>query len=589
MTQMRNLLALQEAVWVGLMVYALQCVLLGWRLRRDPLILALGVSLLLLGLMAGTDVCISYPATLDGNRGHIDVDFWNLAYNFLACAYLTFAMVYTRQSTGRPARWAVLANTVAFSVFAILFIVDIRYPGALMLETDLKGGYRTSFLYDFVFAPAGVVSFVTVIVATWKKARESAGRERRAARFLIAGYLAVLAGGLADLFVTILNIEVLTISFVTPGVMALGMIAALVMADRFLGLYEERRDCIVRLARAREDLETERPLKAIGSSAAMVSHEVKNYLSIIKGNVRMASARGLGGGRVPLDRIDRARASLESLTVAILAYSRSHRVNPATWEGVGWFLMSHRMRLHPDRHGDIRFGPLVPGDDARLDSEPFLEAMSLLARNAFEAGASRLDIRIRRLPGKVLLVLTDDGAGCRPEDAVKIPLPFYTTRKQEGAHGLGAAIAKGIITGHGGSISFLARRADKDAGAAGLEVNIVLPAASPYLPGGEILILTRDAGLGKHLAQACANLGRTARLMVGAGDQAALDPALEPELILAEAEGATLEAAKRLWPRCPCMRLDPGVLTADPRAGWEGDAAVGENVLAGWLGNARLP
>ena len=52
---------------------------------------------------------------------------------------------------------------------------------------------------------------------------------------------------------------------------------------------------------------------------------------------------------------------------------------------------------------------------------------------------------------RIRVAISDSGAGISPENLEKIFEPFFTT-KQEGT-GLGLAVARQIITGHGGNIA----------------------------------------------------------------------------------------------------------------------------------------
>jgi PAS domain S-box-containing protein len=56
--------------------------------------------------------------------------------------------------------------------------------------------------------------------------------------------------------------------------------------------------------------------------------------------------------------------------------------------------------------------------------------------------------------GRVIITVTDEGAGISPENMKHIMTPFFTTKRDCGGTGLGLAISYNIIKDHGGDLSF---------------------------------------------------------------------------------------------------------------------------------------
>jgi PAS domain S-box-containing protein len=56
--------------------------------------------------------------------------------------------------------------------------------------------------------------------------------------------------------------------------------------------------------------------------------------------------------------------------------------------------------------------------------------------------------------GRVIITVTDEGAGISPENLKHIMTPFFTTKRDSGGTGLGLAISYNIIKDHGGELSF---------------------------------------------------------------------------------------------------------------------------------------
>jgi signal transduction histidine kinase len=93
-----------------------------------------------------------------------------------------------------------------------------------------------------------------------------------------------------------------------------------------------------------------------------------------------------------------------------------------------------------------------------------------------EQGCGTMRCGTTTLDGRPALVLriSDDGPGMKPEVCARVFEPFFTT-KQKGT-GLGMAITQRILSAHSGTIS---------AGAApegGAEIQLVIPLRSPRSP-----------------------------------------------------------------------------------------------------------
>ena len=75
-----------------------------------------------------------------------------------------------------------------------------------------------------------------------------------------------------------------------------------------------------------------------------------------------------------------------------------------------------------------------------------------LALAAREQGSRELRISTARDEREVLCVVDDTGPGMPPEVVARIFEPRFTTRGAVGAAGLGLAIARQVVTAHGGTI-----------------------------------------------------------------------------------------------------------------------------------------
>lgn len=94
--------------------------------------------------------------------------------------------------------------------------------------------------------------------------------------------------------------------------------------------------------------------------------------------------------------------------------------------------------------------PLIRGDDSQLR-----QALIALLMNSLDATSpgGRIEVATRReAEAGVVLSVTDNGAGIRPEHLDKIFNPFFTTKPVGQGTGLGLAMCHGIVASHSGDI-----------------------------------------------------------------------------------------------------------------------------------------
>jgi nitrogen fixation/metabolism regulation signal transduction histidine kinase len=110
--------------------------------------------------------------------------------------------------------------------------------------------------------------------------------------------------------------------------------------------------------------------------------------------------------------------------------------------------------------------PATPGWFDRVQLE---QALINLLKNAHEAGglASEVELAIWQAGSEQLIEVRDRGSGMSETVLAQALLPFYSTKRQ--GTGLGLALAREIVEGHGGRI----RLANREGG--GLCVTLILP------------------------------------------------------------------------------------------------------------------
>jgi two-component system, NtrC family, sensor kinase len=210
-------------------------------------------------------------------------------------------------------------------------------------------------------------------------------------------------------------------------------------------------------------------LASLGQLSASVAHEINNPVSGVL-NLSMLMQRILKDDGIPKERIPEFRKYLgqvigETTRVGrivsdLLAFSRRSKpqrsladLNKIIRSTLS--LVAHKMKLANVElvthfQEDL---PLIPCDSSQIQ-----QVALNLVMNATEAmhlkGSGRVEITTLMTPGKdaVLLAVTDNGEGIRPENLAKIFDPFFTTKPEGKGVGLGLAVLYGIVEAHGGEV-----------------------------------------------------------------------------------------------------------------------------------------
>ncbi|MEW6279520.1 MAG: ATP-binding protein [Candidatus Eremiobacterota bacterium] len=227
------------------------------------------------------------------------------------------------------------------------------------------------------------------------------------------------------------------------------------------------------LKKSRDIQKVSRRLKMLermqGMFLDLVSHELRTPLTLIRGYVHMLErALDRPDQRAALADCTRALASasarLERLVDQLLAFSEVRG-------GPGGLLLRelhlgeevHRVAgelsgLARQRRVDLKVS--VQGDPPALNADPdrVREALMHLVKNAilYSRDGGGVEVEVREAPEGCQVEIRDDGIGIPPEEVERVFAPFYqvaevTTRGGDGL-GLGLAIARSVVHGHGGRI-----------------------------------------------------------------------------------------------------------------------------------------
>ena len=230
--------------------------------------------------------------------------------------------------------------------------------------------------------------------------------------------------------------------------LAVSLLAALVLLGLCAVFWRISRNA----ERVSAQLEHDRQLKALGQMSAVLGHEIKNPLASLKGHIQLLLEKlpTEHAGRKGAERVLRETIRLEELSRQVLEFARTgavacESVDPAAVvraaiEDVG----SEGIELHT--HSAPAAWPL---DSARME-----EVLVNLLRNARDASPAEQPIDVALdVPADRHLVIEvrDRGEGLAPGEEERVFEPFYTRRVK--GTGLGLALARRIVEGHGGTIT----------------------------------------------------------------------------------------------------------------------------------------
>ena len=226
-------------------------------------------------------------------------------------------------------------------------------------------------------------------------------------------------------------------------------------------LYEDLRGSYAELARAQKELVDRERLAALGELSASIAHEVRNPLGVIFNSVgslrRLLKPRG--DVALLIDIVGEEADRLNRMVGDLLDYSRPVRpaleplpLRPLIQEA----LDAARQQIGAAAEGVKDVLTVAAGAETlRADGRLLRQALINLFLNAYQAmpRSGTLTVQASRAQGGVPLAeieIQDTGGGVPVEARQKIFQPFFTTKAM--GTGLGLAVVRRIIEGHGGTI-----------------------------------------------------------------------------------------------------------------------------------------
>jgi len=254
------------------------------------------------------------------------------------------------------------------------------------------------------------------------------------------------------------------------------------------------------LQHAQARLVDQERLAALGELSAVVAHEVRNPLGVIFNSV--GALRRLlqpeGDARLLLDMVAEEADRLDRMVDELLDFARPSAPEPQPEpleRVVDDALAVALSRPHhgpPSPPGGSLAPPATPVEVIRhyapamplvpLDARQARQVVVNLVTNALQAmpRGGRLVLRTRVEGEQAVLVLEDTGPGIPAEVQARIFEPFFTTRAA--GTGLGLAVVKRLLDGHGATIAFESRAGQGTA----VTVRFPLTAGEPVEMGRRI-------------------------------------------------------------------------------------------------------
>jgi two-component system, NtrC family, sensor histidine kinase HydH len=205
--------------------------------------------------------------------------------------------------------------------------------------------------------------------------------------------------------------------------------------------------------------EAEAQLRRLQSVGAKVAHELKNPLASIKGLCQLV-ARAPESERTQerLAVVSSEISRMETILNEYLSFSRPlEDLNPESFDVTA--LGKDVLNVLAGRADQAGVTLALEGNATQVQGDPrrLKEALINLVANAIEATPTggNVQLRVKNGGGTITLEVKDSGRGITPDDLERLGTSFFTTRPN--GTGLGVVLAQGVITQHGGSLSYASR------------------------------------------------------------------------------------------------------------------------------------
>jgi two-component system, NtrC family, sensor histidine kinase HydH len=219
-------------------------------------------------------------------------------------------------------------------------------------------------------------------------------------------------------------------------------------------MVEDKTRSLLALESEKSNLEK---LAAVGQTATVIVHEVRNPLATIEVGVTALLSRSTFNepDRKCLEVMAQAIDRLNLILKDLLNFGKPakfhripqdlHVVISQAVEQMSKHFESKRIRVH--------YALMENPSVCAIDSDRFLQVFANLFMNAIQAMPDGGILFIQTQPcegGKIRIGISDTGVGIKEEDRSRIFDPFFTTKS--GGTGLGLALVNSVVKGHDGTV-----------------------------------------------------------------------------------------------------------------------------------------
>lgn len=457
--------------WTAVTIFSVVlAAFLYWR-QRARQYLAFGV------LGAGSASYTAAAALFYGATSGAEAALWTEVMFTVGAVAFIGVCLFAHELFGRPS-----ARAVRFLIGAAMIGVPLTIAGALVdpgravdcsIEwVDLsphRAAGVTPLFYAYTAFGLGALLYVVVQILR----ADSAPRSGR--RLLAVALLAPGLGWVHDSLLRLLHIEA---PFWSEHAFFLtSLLISYLLLDRFIhtatALEERTEELALRydeLRRVEEELVRKEQLAAVGELSAVIAHEVRNPLAVLRNAVAALRKSDLGDeDRLTLlEVLDEETNRLNRLVRDLLVYARPVEPQsvPLELRAVLERSIDLAQRDH-SRSASIRVEVDVTTARTQVEGDPDLleRAFANVVENALQAmpdgGALTIQVDETELdegtPG-IAICFSDTGEGMDTLVRARARDPFFTTRPS--GTGLGLAIVERVVRAHGGKVEL--RSSDED-------------------------------------------------------------------------------------------------------------------------------
>jgi len=209
-------------------------------------------------------------------------------------------------------------------------------------------------------------------------------------------------------------------------------------------------------------------MASLSTLASGLAHEINNPLTLVVNNLQLAEREGGCGREAPCSEYVRAASEGAERVSAIVrelhAFAKPPEDERPDSVDLGDVVRSSvslaRGKVRPVADLDVQLAelPAVIGSRGRVGQvvlNLLLNALHALPEERRDH--NRIDVRVSREGDHAVLEVQDNGRGIPARVRGHIFEPFFTTKGVAEGTGLGLSVAHSIVTGYGGTISFVTR------------------------------------------------------------------------------------------------------------------------------------